>query len=149
MLLIETDTSKVGVKVRIRKSIKAQQLPKYKVLEPKTPKTEKKAKNIRSKHLLPKHNFEELKVLIELKSISLPKRSEILKQLVYEETELVRVISRGRYGELIKYIVRIAGMRYVVNIKEITISTYDPTPFVLSDGISKKHTLIRGGSDAD
>lgn len=148
MLLIETDTSQVGVKVRIRKPIKAQQLPKYKVFRLKTPKTEKKTKNIRSKQLLSRYNFEELKALIELKSPSLPSRSEMLKQLVYEDTELTRVISRER-NKLIKYIVRIAGMRYVVNIKEITISTYDPTPFVLSDGISKKHTLIRGNSEGD
>ena len=149
MLLIETDTSKVGVKIRIRKPIKAQQIPKYMILKPKTSNTGNKTKNTRSKQLLPKSDYEELKVLIELKSSSLPSRANILKQLVYEETELTRVIAKGRNNELIKYIVRINGMRYVVNTAEITISTYDPTPFVLSDGIRQKHTLIRGGSDAD
>lgn len=149
MILTETDTSRVGVTIRIRKKIKAQQLPKFKLLKPKVPKTEKETRNCKSKRLLNDYDFEELKTLIGLlnENSNSYRIAQVAKELTREKTELVLVEKKGEHHKLIKYIVRVAGMRYVINIDKLTISIYDPISFIESSGDTRKRTLIGGIAD--
>lgn len=130
------DQVSAGILVRTRYYIKKQSIKtawsfKKHNSKPKS----KKPKKIK---LLSIYDFFELESLVALKCEEIG-RPWLIEKTVWEEVELVRVISK-RHNRLIRYIVKIDGMTYIVDTDDITIKISESTTILTrGSGCWQKH----------
>ena len=130
------DQVSAGILVRTRYDIKKQSIKtagsfKKHNSQPKP----KKPKKIR---LLSIYDFFELESLVALKCEEIG-RPWLIEKTVWEEVELVRGISKWN-NRLVRYIVKINGMTYTVDIDDITIKIFEKTPVLTKgSGCWRKH----------